>query len=161
CLLKNAERGVLRHVLLGITCRGRRQGSPNPLYPTGGDGLDHSFVEYLSGGQRVFRKLLVVLAIFIAGSLLMLARSSPALAADTHGKSDNSKQGAATAQKNETPAAHNDQGIGGGDGKGTGNGKGKDNGQTSGAASKQDAAPAKGSDTSNSGATTQQKSSGG
>jgi len=106
--------------------------------------LDHSFVEALSDVPRLLRKFVVWVAILIAGTLLMLARSSPALAADSHGKSDNAKQGAATAQRHDAPSHQHDQEIGGGGGKG--NGDGKDKGKTGGAAASQDAAPARGSD---------------
>ena len=71
-----------------------------------------SLVEFVSDGSRLLRRLVVCAAVVIAGVLLMLARSSPALAADSHSKVD-SKSSSATSQRHDSPSNQHEQEIGG------------------------------------------------
>jgi hypothetical protein len=90
--------------------------------------LDNSFVGSIARAPRLLRHVVVSLAIFLCGLMLMLARSSPALAADSHSKDDHGKQSSATAQRQDGASHHHDQeigGSGGGDGNGDGDGKHK------------------------------------
>src|SRR5260221_5252035 len=96
---------------------------PNSSYPAEVIVLDHSLVRHVLDGPRLLRKFVVWAAIFIAGALLMLARSSPALAADSHDKHDNGKQSSATSQRNDAPSHQHDQEVGGGGGNRDGDGK--------------------------------------
>src|SRR5712691_6634444 len=82
-------------------------------------------------GQRVAVKSCV----FVAGVVLMLARTSPALAADNHHdhKGDN-KSNAAVVQRSDSPPAKTDHEIGGGGGTGDGKGNGKTDASASGSA---------------------------
>ncbi len=88
--------------------------------------MDNSFVGSIARAPRLLRQVVVSLAIFLCGVMLMLARSSPAIAADSHSKDDHGKQSSATAQRHEGPSQHHDQEIGGsGGGNGNGDGDGK------------------------------------
>ena len=75
-------------------------------------------------GQRVAVKSCV----FVAGVVLMLARTSPVLAADNHGTNKGAnKTNAAVVQRSDSPPAKTDHQIGGG-GDGKGDGKNKTSG---------------------------------
>src|SRR5579864_1447615 len=133
-LLGNAERGVLRHTHVEGRgpCPGWRRG--NRSYPRGGGHLE-AFGEYLASRPVLARRLAVNAFVLMAGVFLMLARTSPALAADNshgQGKAQDRTSASAVVQRHDTPAAHGSHDIGGGDGNGNGNGDGKGSGSAAG-----------------------------
>src|SRR5256885_5502213 len=78
------------------------------------------------------RRLIVSAFVLFAGLLLMLARTSPALAADSghgQGKAQDHTSASAVSNRHDSPTAKEDQHIGGG---GDGGGKGKGGGGTGG-----------------------------
>src|ERR1700682_6036756 len=97
-------------------------------FPRGGGHLE-AFGEYVSTRPALVRRLAVHAFVLVAGLFLLLARTSPALAADNNGQGKAQDHTSASAMMNrqDSPSASNQQGIGGGgDGKGNG---GKGNGR--------------------------------
>ena len=97
-----------------------------------------TFGEFTASRPSLLRSVAVKLFVFMAGVLLMLARTSPALAADSHGdkgKAATDKTSASLVVHRSDPApAKSDHPIGGGAG-GDGSGGGKDKNSGSGGAS--------------------------
>src|SRR5438105_11759644 len=102
----------------------------NRSFPRGGGHLE-AFGEFLASRPVLARRLAVNGFVLMAGLLLMLARTSPALAADNghgQGKAQDHTSASAVAQRHDSQTAHDEQTIGGdGDGK---KGKGKGEGGT-------------------------------
>src|SRR2546429_5226328 len=99
-------------------------------FPRGGGHLE-AFGEFLASRPVLARRLALNGFVLMTGLLLMLARTSPALAADNgqgQGKARDHTSASAVAQRQDSQTAHNEQTIGGdGDGK---KGKGKGEGGT-------------------------------
>src|SRR5207237_1983584 len=102
----------------------------NRSFPRGGGHLE-AFGEFLASRPVLARRLALNGFVLMAGLLLMLARTSPALASDNghgQGKAQDHTSASAVAQRHDSQSAHNEQTIGGdGDGK---KGKGKGEGGT-------------------------------
>src|ERR1700716_3780314 len=81
-----------------------------------------TFGEFLASRPALVRRLVVNAFVLMAGVLLMLARTSPALAADNshgQGKAQDRTSASAVAQRHDSPSHSSDQDIhGGGDGDG-------------------------------------------
>src|SRR5689334_462213 len=95
-----------------------------------GGGHLESFGTYMSSLSVTARRLIVSGFVLLAGLLLMLARTSPALAADSghgQGKAHDQTSASAISNRHDSPTAKEDQHIGGG---GDGGGKGKGGGGT-------------------------------
>src|SRR3981081_3819685 len=79
-----------------------------------------TFGEFLASRPALVRRLVVNALVLMAGVLLMLARTSPALAADNshgQGKSQDRTSASAVAQRHDSPTHQSDHQIGGsGDG---------------------------------------------
>ena len=90
-----------------------------------------AFGEFLASRPVLGRRLALNGFVLMAGLLLMLARTSPALASDNghgQGKAQDHTSASAVAQRHDSQSAHNEQTVGGdGDGK---KGKGKGEGGT-------------------------------
>src|SRR5439155_7040811 len=102
-------------------------------FPRGGGHLE-AFGEFLASRPVLARRLAINGFVLMAGLLLMLARTSPALAADNghgQGKAHDHTSASAVAQRQDSQTAHNEQQIGG-DGDGSKGGKGKGEGGTAG-----------------------------
>src|SRR5256885_3947891 len=101
-------------------------------FPRGGGHLE-AFGEFLASHPVLARRLALNGFVLMAGLLLMLARTSPALASDNghgQGRAQDHTRASAVAQGHDSQSAHNEQTIGGdGDGK-KGKGKGKGEGGT-------------------------------
>src|SRR5258708_10675391 len=99
-------------------------------FPRGG-GLLEAFGEYVSSRPALVRRLAIHAFVLMAGLFLLLARTSPALAADNghgQGKAQDHTSASAVMNRHDSPSANNQQHIGGGgDGKGNG-GKGNGSG---------------------------------
>src|SRR2546425_7739459 len=105
----------------------------NRSFPRGGGHLE-AFGDFLASRPVLARRLAVNAFVLMAGLLLMLARTSPALAADSsqgQGKAHDHTSASAVAHRQDSPTAKNESHIGGGDGDGSG-GKGKGGGGTGG-----------------------------
>src|SRR2546428_1672998 len=110
-----------------------RMAAGNRSFPRGGGHLE-AFGEFLASRPVLARRLAVNAFVLMAGLLLMLARTSPALASDDshgQGKARDHTSASAVAQRQDSPTAKNESHIGGGDGDGSG-GKGKGGGGTGG-----------------------------
>src|SRR5256885_14057584 len=97
-----------------------RMAAGNRSFPRGGGHLE-AFGEFLASRPVLARRLAVNAFVLMAGLLLMLARTSPALASDNshgQGKAQDHTSASAVAQRHDSQSAHNEQTIGGG-----GNGK--------------------------------------
>ena len=83
--------------------------------------------EFLAVRPPLGQRVAVKSCVFVAGVVLMLARTSPALAADTHHGTNKGggTSNAAVVQRTDTAPSKSDQTVGGGDGKGDGKDKGK------------------------------------
>src|SRR3979411_1848650 len=129
-----------------------RMAAGNHRIQCGGVHLETSG-DFLSVRPPLGQRVAIKSCVFVAGVVLMLARTSPAMAADTsHGTNKggnktnaavvqrtdsppaNPSQGtnkggnktnAAVVQRTDSPPAKHDQQVGGGDGKGDGKGGGK------------------------------------
>src|ERR1700737_4437776 len=78
-----------------------------------------TFGEFIASRPALVRRLVVNALVLMAGVLLMLARTSPALAADNshgQGKSQDSSSASAVASRQDSPSHSSDHEIGG-DGK--------------------------------------------
>src|SRR3981081_1907903 len=95
-------------------------------FPRGG-GLFEAFGEFVASRPALVRRLAVHAFVLMASLFLLLARTSPALAADNsqgQGKAQDHTSASAVMNRQDSPSANNQQHIGGGgDGKGSG-GKG-------------------------------------
>src|SRR5438132_12100796 len=117
----------------------------NRSFPRGGGHLE-ACGEFLASRPALARRLVVNALILMAGLLLMLARTSPALASDNsngQGKAQDHTSASAMTHRQDSPTAKSEQNIGGGGGSGGdgggkagsgGSGKAASGGQTSGAA---------------------------
>src|ERR1700730_5145757 len=88
-----------------------------------------TFGELLASRPALVRRLVVNAFVLMAGLFIMLARTSPALAADNshgQGKSHDRTSSSAVVQRHDSPGHSSDQEIGGGGGDGNdGNGASK------------------------------------
>src|ERR1700730_3366775 len=87
-----------------------------------------TFGELLASRPALVRRLVVNAFVLMAGLFIMLARTSPALAADnSHGqaKSHDRTSSSAVVQRHDSPGHGSDHEIGGGGGGDDGNGKSK------------------------------------
>src|SRR3989442_682784 len=103
----------------------------NRSFPRGGGHLE-AFGEFLASRPVLARRLAVNAFVLMAGLLLMLARTSPALASDNsngQGKARDHTSASAVAQRQDSPTAKNESHVGGGDGDSSG-GEGKGRGGT-------------------------------
>src|SRR5256885_4469839 len=108
-----------------------RMAAGNRSFPRGGGHLE-AFGEFLASRPVLARRLAVNAFVLMAGLLLMLARTSPALASDNshgQGKARDHTSASAVAQRQDSPTAKNESHVGGGDGDSSG-GKGKGGGGT-------------------------------
>src|ERR1700674_5281747 len=122
-LLGNAERGVLRHIPVQIGVH-VQDGGRQSLISTWRWALD-TVGEFLASRPALARRLAVNAFVLMAGLFLMLARTSPALAADNshgQGKAQDRTSASAVVQRHDDASHSSDHqigGSGGGDGKGT------------------------------------------
>src|SRR5438876_4221404 len=103
----------------------------NRSFARGGGHLE-AFGEFLASRPVLARRLAVNAFVLMAGLLLMLARTSPALASDNshgQGKARDHTSASAVAQRQDSPTAKNESHVGGGDGDSSGR-KGRGGGGT-------------------------------
>src|SRR5207244_10870770 len=103
----------------------------NRSFPRGGGHLE-AFGEFLASRPVLARRLAVNAFVLMAGLLLMLARTSPALASDNsngQGKARDHTSASAVPQRQDSPTAKNESHVDGCDGDSSG-GKGKGGGGT-------------------------------
>src|SRR5256885_8040225 len=84
-------------------------------FPRGGGHLE-AFGEFLASRPALARRLVVNAFVLMAGLLLMLARTSPALASDNghgQGKAQDHTSASAMAHRHDSPTARNEHQIGG------------------------------------------------
>src|ERR1700704_4768242 len=87
-----------------------------------------TFGEFVASRPALIRRLAINAFVLMAGLFIMLARTSPALAADNshgQGKSQDRTSAAAVAQRHDSPGHTTDQEIGGSGGGDGNNGKSK------------------------------------
>src|SRR3979411_248587 len=92
-----------------------------------------TFGELLASRPALVRRLVLNAFVVMAGLFIMLARTSPALAADNshgQGKSHDRTSASAVIHKHDSPSHNSDQEIGGGGGDGGDGGNGKSKAKT-------------------------------